>query len=207
MKNVLIVDDHPVVRMALRLLLETDNMNVIGETDDGFEAMNLTKRLSPDLIIVDIDMPSYNGIDLVQRLRNNDFSGGILVLTGKDGDHYIKRSASAGADGFISKRNNMTELHDAIRAINAGYGYFPLNRKRHGMADDEPADKAKIEALSSKELQVLVFLARGMKVVEMAQKMKISDKTVSTFKRRLMEKLDIHNMVGLYEFANRNNIS
>ncbi|ORM68435.1 response regulator [Pantoea rwandensis] len=207
MKDVLIIDDHPVVRMALKLLLETDNMTVVAETDDGYEALNLTKKLSPDLIIVDIDMPSYNGIDLVQRLRNNGFAGGILVLTGKDVDHYIKRSANAGADGFISKRNNMTELHDAIRAINAGYGFFPLNRKRHGMPEDEQEDKVKIATLSSKELQVLVFLTKGMKVVEMAQKMKISDKTVSTYKRRLMEKLDIDNMVGLYEFAKRNNIS
>lgn len=206
MKDVLIVDDHPVVRMALRLLLETDNMNVVGETDDGFEVLNLTKKLSPDLIIVDIDMP-YNGIDLVQRLRNNGFTGGILVLTGKEGDHYIKRSANAGADGFISKRHNMTELHDAIRAINSGYGFFPLTRKRHGLPEDEREEKNKIADLSSKELQVLVYLSKGMKVVEMAQKMKISDKTVSTYKRRLMEKLDIQNMVGLYEFAKRNNIS
>jgi two-component system response regulator EvgA len=207
MKEVLIVDDHPVVRMALRLLLETDNMNVVGETDDGFEALALTKKLSPDLIIVDIDMPSYNGIDLVQRLRHNGFNGGILVLTGKDVDHYIKRSANAGADGFISKRNNMTELHDAIRAINAGYGFFPLNRRRQGLPDDIQEDKNKIAGLSSKELQVLVYLSKGMKVVEMAQRMKISDKTVSTYKRRLMEKLDIQNMVGLYEFAKRNNIA
>ncbi|MBP1133075.1 two-component system response regulator EvgA [Serratia sp. PL17] len=206
MKDVLIVDDHPVVRLAVRLLLEKDKMVVCGETDDGLEALALTRKLSPGLIIVDIDMPSLNGIDLVQRLRNNGYTGGILVLSGKDLEHYVKRCISVGADGFISKRNNLTELHDAVRAIKGGYGYFPLNRGRSGMAGNELSDQQKMASLSTKELQVLAFLARGVKVIEISQLMKISDKTVSTYKRRMMQKLEIHTMVELYEFTQRNNI-
>jgi two-component system response regulator EvgA len=126
MNSVLIVDDHPVARLAVRMLLEKDGMTVIGETDDGLKAVQQVRQLLPDLVIVDIDIPSINGINVVQRLRANGFKGGILVLTGKDDDHYIKRCAGAGADGFISKRNNLSELHDAIRAIKSGYGFFPL---------------------------------------------------------------------------------
>lgn len=206
MKDVLIVDDHPVVRMAVRLLMEKDNLTVCGETDDGLEALTLTRKYTPDLIIIDIDLPSLNGIELVQRLRNNGYSGGILVLSGKDLDHYVKRCVSVGADGFISKRNNLAELHDAVRAIKGGYGYFPLNRGWQGLMGDEAGDQLKISSLSTKELQVLSFLARGMKVIDISVQMKISDKTVSTYKRRVMQKLDIQNMAELYEFTQRNNI-
>lgn len=207
MKNVLIVDDHPVARLAIRMLLEKDGMVIVGETDDGMEALKLARQLLPDLILVDIDIPSLNGIDVVQRLRKNEFSGGILVLTGKDDEHYIKRCAAAGADGFISKRNNLTELHDAIRAIKGGYGYFPRNRARIEAAGALPGDdKSKIASLSAKELQVLHFLAKGIKVIDISLKMQISDKTVSTYKRRLMQKLELQNMIELYDFTQRNNL-
>ncbi|BEL76210.1 MULTISPECIES: response regulator [Serratia] len=207
MNNVLIVDDHPVARLAVRMLLEKDGMVIVGETDDGLEALKLARQLLPDLILVDIDIPSLNGIDVVQRLRNNEFRGGILVLTGKDDEHYIKRCATAGADGFISKRNNLTELHDAVRAIRGGYGYFPLNRARLEAANAAPLDdKGKIASLSAKELQVLRLMARGLKIIEIAQQMRISDKTVSTYKRRLMQKLELQNMLELYDFTQRNNL-
>ncbi|NIF31797.1 response regulator [Enterobacter sp. Cy-643] len=206
MKDVLIVDDHPVVRMAVRLLLEKDNMVVCAETDDGLEALALTRKYSPELIILDIDMPSLNGIDLVLRLRNNGFTGGILVLSGKDLEHYVKRCVNAGADGFISKRNNLTELQDAVRAIKGGYGFFPLNRGRQSSAGGELSDQQKMSSLSTRELQVLTLLARGMKVVDISKVMNISDKTVSTYKSRVLEKLELENMIELYEFTQRNNI-
>jgi two-component system response regulator EvgA len=207
MNNVLIVDDHPVARLAVRMLLEKDGMAIIGETDDGLEAVRLAKQLTPDLVVVDIDIPSLNGIEVVQRLRRNGYGGGILVLTGKDDDHYVKRCAGAGADGFISKRNNLTELHDAIRALKGGYGYFPLNRARlEAAASALGDDKSKIADLSAKELQVLRYLTKGIKVVDIAVQMQISDKTVSTYKRRMMQKLELKNMVELYDFTQRNNL-
>lgn len=208
MSNVLIVDDHPVARIAVRMLLESAHFTVVGETDDGQKALSLVNQFQPDLVVVDIDIPILNGIEVVQRLRNNGFSGGILVLTGKDDDHYVRRCASAGADGFISKRNRMSELHDAIRAIQGGYGYFPINRARIEAASNVPGDdKEKIASLSSKELQVLHFLAKGIKVIDISQRMMISDKTVSTYKRRLMQKLELQNMVELYDFVQRNNLN
>lgn len=207
MNSVLIVDDHPVARLAVRMLLEKDGMTVIGETDDGLKAVQQVRQLLPDLVIVDIDIPSINGINVVQRLRANGFKGGILFLTGKDDDHYIKRCAGAGADGFISKRNNLSELHDAIRAIKSGYGFFPINRARQNAAGDIPLDdKDKIASLSEKELQVLHFLTKGHKVIEIAVKMMVSDKTVSTYKRRMMKKLDLRTSIDIYNFAQRNKI-
>ncbi|NIF20389.1 response regulator [Candidatus Pantoea multigeneris] len=207
MKKVLIVDDYPVTRMAIKILLEQVQLTVIGETEDGLEAVHLTWQLVPELIIVDIDIPSLNGIEVIHRLRGNGYTGGILVLTGKDDEHYVRRCASVGADGFISKRNNLTELHNAISAIKGGYGYFPLKRARRDMALPIPLnDKDRIALLSTKELQVLHCLARGIKVVDISVRMKISDKTVSTYKRRLMQKLELESMVELYNFTQRNNL-
>jgi len=207
MYTVLIVDDHPVARLAVKMLLEKDGMTVIGEAEDGLKAVLQARQLKPDFVIVDIDIPSLNGIEVVQRLRSEAYQGGILILSGKDDEHYIKRCVSAGADGFISKRNNLTELHNAIRAIKGGYGFFPINRARRNSTGDQPLnDQGKIASLSVKELQVLHFLAKGLKIVDIAEKMMSSDKTVSTYKRRLMQKLDLQSMVELYDFTQRNNL-
>lgn len=207
MKKVLIVDDHPVARLAIRVLLEKADMEVAQETDDGMEAIQLVKKLAPDLVIVDIDLPSLNGIDVVTRLRKNNFEGGILVLSGKDAEHYVRRSAGAGADGFISKRNDLAELIDAIRAIRGGYGYFPLNRARIDAArNPEYDDRNKVDSLSPKELDVLRYLAKGMKIVEIAEEMKLSDKTISTYKSRMMDKLELKSMQAFFDFVQRYNL-
>lgn len=208
MNNVLIVDDHPVARLAVRMLLEKDNMSIVGEADDGLKALSLAKELCPDFIVVDIDIPSLNGIDLVKCLRSRGYEGGILVLSGKDDEHYVKRCASAGADGFISKRNNLLGFTDAMRAIKGGYGYYPRDQSRKVamLGSIEENGQSKISTLSDKELQVLRFLVKGIKVVDISVKMQISDKTVSTYKRRLMLKLELKNMVELYDFSQRNNI-
>ncbi|NIF47411.1 response regulator [Enterobacter sp. Ap-1006] len=207
MKNVLIVDDHPVARLAVRMVLEKENLTVIAETDDGLQAIQLVRKNAPDLVIVDIDIPSVNGIDVVQRMRRDGFSGGILVLTGKEGDHYIRRCASAGADGFVSKKNNLSELSDAVRAIRSGYGYFPRHLARSDVAaGDAAADKDKLGDLSAKELDVLRHLAKGVKVVDIARQMNISDKTVSTYKSRLMAKLGLKTMIELYDFTQKHNL-
>ncbi|WP_202743793.1 response regulator [Acinetobacter calcoaceticus] len=207
MQNALIVDDHPVARMAVKMLLEKDGMNVVAETGDGLDAVSLIKQYLPDLVVIDIDIPSMNGIEVVQRLRNNGYQGGMLVLSGKDDDHYIKRCASAGADGFISKKNQLTELHAAIQALKGGYGYFPRHlARREVAADHSTGEKDKLAMLSTKELQVLHHLAKGEKVIDIGVLMNISDKTVSTYKRRLMQKLGLNNMMELYDFVQRNNL-
>lgn len=207
MQNALIVDDHPVARMAVRMLLEQDGMTIVAETGDGLDAISLIKQFSPDLVVVDIDIPSLNGIEVIQRLRNNGYQGGMLVLSGKDDDHYIKRCASAGADGFVSKSNQLTELNDAIRALKNGYGYFPRALARLDAASNSAkSDKAKVAELSSKELQVLHHLAKGEKVIDIGVLMNISDKTVSTYKRRMMQKLELSNMMELYDFVQRNQL-
>ncbi|MDI9220860.1 response regulator [Pantoea sp. EA-12] len=206
MKNVLIVDDHPVTRFALKLLLEKQNLVVVAEVNDGLQALVLVKKVRPDLLIIDIDIPSLNGIDVVQRIRNQGSDIAILVLSAKDSEHYIRRCASAGADGFISKRKELAELHDALSAMRRGYGYFPGARARRLMLAEAHSAQDKIATLTAREMDVMRYLAQGMKIVEIAKVMKISDKTISTYKCRMMEKLELKNMIDLYDFTLQHNL-
>ncbi|MDN0108835.1 response regulator [Yersinia rochesterensis] len=207
MKSVLIVDDHPVARFAIRVALEKEFLTIIGETDNGLKAISIANHLTPDLIIMDIDIPPITGIEVVFRLRKKGYNGMILMLTSKDDDHYIKRSASAGANGFISKSNSLDTLSEAIRILKKGYNIFPkknINNEAIQLSDCDEKDK--ITSLSYKELQVLKYLSRGYRVVDIAIQMNISDKTVSTYKRRLMLKLEINNMIELLNFTLRHNL-
>ncbi len=207
MKNVLIVDDHPVTRFAVKLLMEKQNMSVVAEVNDGLQAIVLVKKLQPDLMIIDIDIPSLNGIDVVQRIRNKGYDLGILMLSGKDSEHYIRRCASAGADGFISKRKELIELHDALTALRRGYGYFPAPRARRLMLPEvQNSVQDKLSALSAREMDVMRYLVQGLKIVEIARAMKVSDKTISTYKCRMMEKLELKNLIDLYDFTQRHNL-
>ncbi|MGK3125119.1 response regulator [Candidatus Pantoea formicae] len=207
MKNVLIVDDHPVTRFAIKLLVEKQNMSVIAEDNDGLRALLLVKNLQPDLLIIDIDIPSLNGIDVVQRIRHQDFHIAILILSGKDSEHYVRRCAAAGADGFISKRKDLTALADALTALRRGYGYFPASRSRRlMMVDAHNSVQDKMASLSAREIDVMRYLAQGLKIVEIAKAMKVSDKTISTYKCRMMEKLELKNMIDLYDFTQRHNL-
>lgn len=206
MASILIVDDHPVARLAIRMLLEKENYTVVGEVDDGFKALQQVKQFNPDLILVDIDILSLNGIDLMLRLRHQEYKGGILVLTGKDNAHYITRCKQAGADGFISKRNNLSELKNALRSIESGYSFFPLQRAEFSDSKPFSDETDRINQLSTKELQVLSCLSKGMKILDIAEQMKISHKTVSTYKSRMMYKLQLNNMVDLYHFSQRHNL-
>ncbi|MEI2604496.1 response regulator [Erwinia aphidicola] len=206
MANILMIDDHPVARLAIRMLLEKDQHTVVGEADDGLKALQMVRQLEPDMVIVDLDIPSLSGIEVIEKLRASGFKGGLLVLTSRDDEHYLSRCMSIGADGFVSKKNNLEELSDAVKAVMRGYGYFPLKRKNGGNIAHPEQETESLKALSSRELQVLRYLAQGMKVIDISQRMHISNKTVSTYKTRVMTKLELDSNLALIDFARRNHL-
>lgn len=206
MATVLIIDDHPLARIAVRMLLEKDGHKVVAEVDNGLDALRRVRELSPEMITVDLDIPGLGGIELIERLRTGSYQGGILVLTARDDEHYLQRCVNAGADGFVGKKNNLEELTDATRAVLRGYGYFPLNRRESAKTRVPVLRDSAVETLSNRELQVLQYLARGNKVMDIAQKMHISNKTVSTYKTRILTKLELHTTLDLVDFARRHNL-
>ncbi|CAI0968749.1 response regulator [Serratia quinivorans] len=208
MSSVYIIDDHPVARIAVRMLLENAGHTVVGEIDDGLRALQQIRNMqpAPDTVIVDLDIPGLSGVELMEKLRNGGYEGGLLVLTGRDEDHYVSRSMGAGADAFISKRNNLEELVDAVRAIERGYGYFPLKRQIGGGRQHPSMEPSAIDGLSNRELQVLQHLVRGVRIVVISQQMHLSTKTISTYKRRILDKLGLDSTLALVDFARNHNL-
>ncbi|ATF92953.1 Virulence factors putative positive transcription regulator BvgA [Cedecea neteri] len=206
MATLLIIDDHPMARLAIRMLLEKDGHHVLAESGDGSEAFKLIQKLMPEIVVVDLDIPGLSGVELIEKLRSHDFAGRLLVLTGRDDEHYLSRCMNSGADGFVGKGNNLDELQDAVRAVERGYGYFPL-RRQTSTKNARPAGEVEaVKRLSNRELQVLRYLSRGVKVMDISEKMHISNKTVSTYKTRLMTKLQVSNTMELIDFARRHSL-
>lgn len=200
----IIVDDHPLARMAIRNLLENDGFNIIAEAGDGGEALKAIADHQPDVAIVDVDIPIMSGIEVVEKLRKNKFEQIVIVVSAKNDFFYGKRSADAGANAFISKKEGMTNILSAIHAAQNGYSYFPFSL--NGFVGSLSNEQEMLMSLSSQEIKVMRAILNGADNMKIAAEMYISNKTVSTYKRRLMEKLGCSSLMDLFSFAHRNKI-
>lgn len=206
MAKVIIVDDHPIARMAIQFLVEKEGHSVVAESGDGAETLSLIDELHPDILVIDIDIATLDGLEVVRTLRANSYPGIIIVISGKNPEFYSPRSALSGADGFISKKNNLPEIITAIRAAQNGYGYFPLKRFESPQSQMAIDDRERLGMLSPQEFQVFQHIVKGLENMKIAAKMKISNKTVSTYKSRLMDKLGCKTQLDIFDFARRNNL-
>lgn len=206
MANIFVIDDHPMVRLAIRMLLERDGHCVMAESGDGMEALRLMNEINPDIVIIDLDIPSLSGLELIDKLRKRNFGGRMLVLTGRVDENYLNRCINSGVDGFVGKSNDLDDLRDAVRAVERGYSYFPLNVQSTESRKLPAAEIEAVKTLSNRELQVLRHLSTGDKLTEISQKMHISNKTISTYKTRLLSKLQLSNTLDLVDFARRHNL-
>lgn len=202
--NSVVIDDHPLARMAIRNLLEKEGITIVGEAGDGAQALVVVEQLSPDLVIVDVDIPVINGIDVVERLRKSAFNRIIIVVSAKNDLFYGKRSADAGANAFISKQEGMTNIIAAVNAAMNGYSYFPSSPD--AFKRKSSSEQAMLDLLSSQEVKVMRYILNGADNMKIASEMCISNKTVSTYKSRLMEKLNCKTLMDLFSFSQRNKI-
>lgn len=203
MKRVIIVDDHPVIRFAVKMLLERSGMTVIAETDNGVDALQKTRELEPDLVLLDIGLPKIDGFQVLQRLRALNLRLKILILTSQESAHFALRCHQAGADGFVTKTDDLSELMDTIKMVLRNYTFFP--RMDNGPVDRQD-DGQKISGLSDRELSVLIMIAKGMTNKRIGEDLVLSEKTISTYKHRLKLKLNAQSVVELIDFARRNNL-
>ncbi|PAA03668.1 response regulator transcription factor [Pseudomonas fragi] len=205
--KVLIADDHPLIRSAMKLLLESDGHVVVAEADNGADAVQLARKHNVDLIILDITMPGLDGLEVINRIRVSEVKSRILVVTSQSPLFYSQRCMKAGAAGFITKGQDLTELMRAIKIIMDGYTFFPfLAASSVRSSDANMSDIEMIQNLSARELYILQQLARGLSNKKIAEDMILSSKTISTYKARLIEKLNIKSVVYLAEFAKRNDL-
>lgn len=203
MARILIADDHAVVRMAVRLLLEKAGHDVVGEAGTGSDAVSMARELLPDLIILDIDLPQLDGFDVLQRLCSGERAFRVLIFSGLGAEQCAIRCHRGGAVGYVSKDGDLSELLNAVTISLAGYTLFPaVSNAAMGMGSESEA----IRALSERELSVLRYLARGYRIRDIAQEFLLSEKTISTYKGRLIAKLQVENFVELVELAKRNGV-
>lgn len=203
MNTVFIIDDHPVIRLAIRMLLEhEENFKVVGETDNGCDAIQMVRECMPDLIILDISIPKLDGLEVLCRFNAMNASMKTLVLTAQSPTLFATRCMRSGADGYVCKEGDLTELMSAIRAVLSGYNYFPSQALTP--SDDSCKELELFKTVNDRELMVLQLFAQGRTNKEIAKGMFLSNKTVSTYKKRLMQKLQANSLVELIEMAKRN---
>lgn len=205
MHSVFIIDDHPVIRLAVRMLLENEGYRVIGESDNGVDAMQMVRECMPDLIILDISIPRLDGLEVLSRFHSMAIPLKILVLTAQSPALFAIRCMHSGAAGYVCKQEDLSELLSAIKAVLSGYNYFPSQAINHQpLSDESPRELELFKHVNDRELMVLQLFAQGRSNKEIAQGMFLSNKTVSTYKKRLMQKLKAGSLVELIEMAKRN---
>lgn len=202
--NALIIDDHPLAIAAIRNLLIKNDIEILAELTEGGSAVQRVETLKPDIVIIDVDIPGVNGIQVLETLRKRQYSGIIIIVSAKNDHFYGKHCADAGANGFVSKKEGMNNIIAAIEAAKNGYCYFPFSLNR--FVGSLTSDQQKLDSLSKQEISVMRYILDGKDNNDIAEKMFISNKTVSTYKSRLMEKLECKSLMDLYTFAQRNKI-
>lgn len=208
MCNIVIIDDHPLMRMAIRFMLESEGHTIVAEVDNGVDAIEVIRKQLPDMIVLDLNIPKMDGLAVIAYLKDIGISTRILILTSGNSRNFAMRALQAGATGYVSKNDSLEELVSAVKAVQSGYSYFPANiiqqlRENSDAASDE---SFLISHLSDREITVLKLLACGMGNQEIANELLINHKTVSTYKVRLQRKLGVENLIALGELAKRNGL-
>ena len=205
--TVLLADDHTVVRQGLRALLEAEeDMSVVGEAENGRQAVQMIKRLQPDVVVMDIAMPTLNGLEATRQVSRDNPKCKVLVLSSYSDDEYVQQLTDAGAAGYLVKQTAAQDLVTAIREANRGNAFFsPAISKRlleHYRASvGKPPGEKKSPKLTARELEVLQLIAEGYANKQIAGELFISIKTVEKHRQQLMNKLDIHDVAGLTRYA------
>ncbi|MBA1189425.1 response regulator transcription factor [Pseudomonas entomophila] len=203
MYSVFIVDDHPVIRLAVRMLLENQSYKVVGESDNGVDAMQMVRECRPDLVILDISIPKLDGLEVLSRFQSMALPLKVLVLTAQSPALFAVRCMHSGAAGYVCKQEDLSELLSAIKAVLSGYNYFP-SQAINPVQESESRDLELFKLVNDRELMVLQLFAQGRSNKEIASGMFLSNKTVSTYKKRLMQKLRAASLVELIDIAKRN---
>ncbi|OOE48944.1 response regulator transcription factor, partial [Salinivibrio kushneri] len=199
MKKILLVDDHPVVNMAMKALLERNGYRVVGDAATGVEAIKLIKLHRPDITIIDLYIPLLDGIEVIKRSKKHGFNSRFLVLTSHPTLYYMNKCLEIGASGFISKEKDTDTVIDAVKAILSGYKFFPDIELGYSNEKDEND----FDSLSEQEMKVFRYLALGMTNMQIANEMLVSNKTVSTYKSRIYKKLGINSYMDVFDLAKK----
>ena len=201
--RILIADDHGIVAEGLKHLIEAQpDMEVVALVGDGREAVQQAREVQPDVVLMDLSMPELNGADATRAILDRDAKCRVIVLSMYAQREYVRRALKAGAAGYVVKRSAAKEVVEAIRAVHAGQRYLSP-RVADVVLEDYTDDKQddRLSRLSAREREVLQLLAEGRTGAQIAERLSLSQKTVETYRARLVEKLGIRDLAGLVRFA------
>jgi two-component system response regulator NreC len=207
--RVLVADDHTIVREGVRLLLEAQpDIEVVGEASDGAEAVARVRELHPDLVVMDIQMPNWNGLQATRAIKEEFPQMHVLALTMYESDEYFFQMLAAGASGYILKKAASTDLLTAIRAVHQGDVFLYPSVARRLVSDyltrvKSGEEQSSYDGLTVREREVLKLIAEGHTNQVIADKLVISPSTVQTHRNRIMQRLNLHTRAELIKYAMR----
>lgn len=207
--SVMITDDHSMIREGLKNLLELDSdIKVIAEAVDGIDCLNKLESCNPDVLLLDINMPNMNGLEVLENIKKRKFEIKVLVLTVHNEVEYLMKAIDIGVDGYILKDSESAELKKAIFAVFSGKTYIQpsLIPSLNSKMIEKNKDDEKIRCLTNRELEVLKLLSFGMFNKEIAEKLSISERTVKNHVSNIFKKLDVTDRTQAAVFAIRNNL-
>jgi len=206
--TVLLAEDHQIVREGFKSLLEHEHdIEVVGEAETGRQAVQLTRKLRPSMVVMDIAMPLLNGLEATRQIRKDFPETKVLILSAHNDDAYVDQVAALGASGFLVKQTSSHELATAIRKIHGGETFFSasiikqVKARGRKTSSRDGTRKNKNNTLSSREMEVLQLIAEGKANKQVASELGVSFKTVDKHRQHLMSKLNIHDVAGLTRYA------
>ncbi len=206
--TVLLAEDHLIVREGFRSLLKGDrDLELVGEAENGRQAVQLAKKLRPNVVVMDIAMPQLNGLEAARQIMETIPTTKIIMLSAHSDDAYIEQATAAGAVGYLIKQTSSQDLSQAIREVQAGKTFFSpsIHKQLKHQFEKSPRpaglSKKRSSNLSAREVEVLQLIAEGKPNKETADVLGISIKTVEKHRQHVMEKLNIHDTAGLTRYA------
>ena len=208
MINILIADDHPFIRQGLKKVLETSkDMLVLDEAANGSEVLDKLRRHKFDVIILDISMPGESGLELIKTLKKEFPRLRVLVLSAHPEEQYALRALKAGASGYLTKEAATAELIGAIHKISSGGKYISASMAESlAFAIESDSEKLPHEKLSNREYEVMLMIASAKSVREIAEELSLSEKTIGTYRSRILEKMDMKNSSEITYYAMKNGL-
>jgi DNA-binding NarL/FixJ family response regulator len=202
--RLLLADDHSLVRAGIRALLERiDEVDVIGEAADGVEALELIKKYSPDVVLLDLSMPKLSGLEVIKEVAKSFPHVRVIMLTVHETEEYAVRALRSGAAGFLPKSAASAELEVAIKTVARGEDYLSPEISQQAILKylKAPLAGSQLADITDRQLEVLKMIAAGQSTKMIAQHLNLSVKTVETHRAQLMERLNIHDVAGLVRYA------
>lgn len=202
--RVFITDDHAILREGVRLILaRIPGIEVVGEAGDGLEALQAIENLKPDLVILDISLPSLSGVELARKLRKYQPETKLLVLSRHDGPEYVEQLVKLGIHGYVLKEEAGSDLIKAVEVIQRGQTYLSPRITSQLVSGFDPARSAQdpFHILSNREREILKLVAEGKSNARIGKELLISPKTVKVHRANVMKKLDVHKVADLVKYA------